>query len=52
MKHLIGSVLDWFKRAEIRRLERYLAGSANTADLERRMREWEQSGHNSWRPFY
>ena len=52
MKHLIGKVLDWFKHAEARRLERYLAESANAADLERRMREWEQSGHNIWRPFY
>ena len=52
MKHLIGSVLDWFKQAEARKLERYLAESANTADLERRMREWEHSNHNTWRPFY
>ena len=35
MKHLIGSVLDWFKRAESRHLEQYLAESANPADLER-----------------
>ena len=37
---------------ETRELERYLAESANTADLERRMREWEKSGRNIWRPFY
>src|SRR5262245_33132399 len=29
MKHLIGSVLDWFKHAEARNLERYLAESVN-----------------------
>ena len=52
MKHLIGSVLDWFKRGESRQLERYLAESANAADLERRMREWEKSSRNVWRPFY
>ena len=43
MKHLIDSVLNWFKQRETRQLERYLAESANTADLERRMREWEKS---------
>jgi hypothetical protein len=52
MKHLINSVLDWFKHAEARELERYLAESANAADLERRMREWEKSNRNVWRPFY
>ncbi len=52
MKHLINSVLDWFKHAETRQLERYLAESANVADLERRMREWEKSDRNVWRPFY
>lgn len=52
MKHLINSVLDWFKHGETRQLERYLAESANAADLERRMREWEEGGRNVWRPFY
>jgi hypothetical protein len=52
MKHLITSVLDWFKHAEARELERYLSESANAADLERRMREWEKSTRNNWRPYY
>lgn len=52
MKHLIDSVLNWFKRAEMSQLERYLAESANNADLERRMREWERRTRNVWRPYY
>jgi hypothetical protein len=53
MKHLIDSVLNWFKHAEARQLERYLAESANNADLERRMRECEKSAaRNAWRPYY
>jgi hypothetical protein len=42
MKRLLQSLLDWFDHAESRDLERYLAQSANPADLERRMRDWER----------
>ena len=52
MKHLIGSVLDWFKRAETRQLERISPRAPMPADLERRMREWEKSSRDVWRPFY
>jgi hypothetical protein len=52
MKHLIDSVFNWFKQTETRQLERYLAESANSADLERRMRDWETNARNVWRPYY
>jgi hypothetical protein len=52
MKHLIDSVLNWFKQAETKQLERYLGESADSADLERRMREWEKNARNVWRPYY
>ncbi len=42
MKRLITSILSWMEHADERNLEAYLAGSANVADLERRMREWEK----------
>jgi hypothetical protein len=37
----ISNLLNWIDHAESRELENYLARSANLADLERRMREWE-----------
>jgi hypothetical protein len=41
MKRWITSLLNWIDHAESRELESYLSQSANPADLERRMREWE-----------
>ena len=41
MKKWISSILNWLDQAETRELESYLAQSASPADLERRMREWE-----------
>jgi hypothetical protein len=37
----IESLLTWIDKWDSRALERYLAQSANVADLERRMRDWE-----------
>ena len=41
MKNWISSLLNWIDHSETRELEKYLAESASPADLERRMREWE-----------
>ena len=45
MKRWISNLLNWIDHAESRELENYLSHSANPADLERRMREWETKGH-------
>jgi hypothetical protein len=50
MKHVIDSILNWFKQAETRQLERYLSESADSADLERRMLDWEKNARNV--PYY
>jgi hypothetical protein len=42
MKKWLSSLLNWVEHSETRELEKYLAQSASPADLERRMREWEQ----------
>ena len=47
MKNWISSVLSWIERAEWRDMEKYFAQSANIADLERRMREWEKKQQGS-----
>ena len=44
MKDLINRLLTWIDTSGERALETYLAGSANVADLERRMRAWETRG--------
>lgn len=44
-KRLLAALLHWLEDADVRALELYLAKSANPADLERRMREWE-ARHN------
>jgi hypothetical protein len=41
MKRWIDSLLNWMGHNETHALEEYLSQSANVADLERRMREWE-----------
>jgi len=41
MTRWVSKLLNWIDTAEQRELERYLARSASAADLERRMREWE-----------
>jgi len=42
MGRLLDRILAWFYHAQMWELERYLAGSSNAADLERRIREWER----------
>jgi hypothetical protein len=44
MKRLITALLAWIERADDRALEEYLSRSANVAELEWRMREWETRG--------
>jgi hypothetical protein len=44
MKRLITALFTWIERADERALEEYLARSANVAELEWRMREWETRG--------
>jgi hypothetical protein len=48
MNRWLSKFLNWIDTAEQRELERYLAQSASPADLERRMREWDnrQQGFN------
>ena len=41
MKKWLSAILAWIEHSETRQLENYLAQSASTADLERRMRTWE-----------
>jgi hypothetical protein len=43
MTRWLDSLLNWMNQTETRALERYLAQSANVADLERRMRDWEKN---------
>ncbi|MEO8631588.1 MAG: hypothetical protein ABI612_26360 [Betaproteobacteria bacterium] len=43
MKKWLSNILSWIESPDTRDLERYLAKSANPADLERRMREWEKN---------
>jgi hypothetical protein len=46
MKNLLQSVKDWFRKINTTydwELERYLAQSTDAADLEYRMRKWEQN---------
>jgi hypothetical protein len=45
IKRMLGALVNWIQEADARAFENYLAQSANPADLERRMREWE-SRHN------
>ena len=47
MKNWLSSVLSWIERAETRDMESYFAQSANIADLERRMRDWEKKQQGS-----
>ena len=44
MTRWIKTVLEWIDRHEERALEEYLAQSANVAELEWRMREWQTRG--------
>ncbi|HTT37285.1 MAG TPA: DUF3563 family protein [Burkholderiales bacterium] len=41
MSRLLSKLLHWIDTTEQRELEKYLAQSASPADLERRMREWD-----------
>jgi hypothetical protein len=41
MKNWFNRLLSWIERSDERALEAYLARSANVAELERRLREWE-----------
>jgi hypothetical protein len=41
MKKWLSSIISWIEHSEARQLENYLAQSASSADLERRMRDWE-----------
>jgi hypothetical protein len=43
MAQLIHRLFNWMDPKQTRALERYLAQSANVADLEQRMRAWERS---------
>jgi hypothetical protein len=36
---------DWLERSESRRVDDYLAGSADLAEIERRMRHLERNGY-------
>lgn len=43
MKNLLESMFSWFNSAENRELEAYLSRAANPADLDRLLRQWENS---------
>jgi len=41
MRKWLSSIMHWIEHSETHQLENYLAQSSSHADLERRMREWE-----------
>jgi hypothetical protein len=44
MKRLMTALINWIERADERALEDYLSRSANVAEVESRMREWQTRG--------
>jgi hypothetical protein len=48
VKRLMAALVNWIHEADARAFERYLAQSANGADLERRIREWEARHNRSF----
>jgi len=48
VKRLLAAMVNWIHEADARALEKYLAQSANGADLERRMRDWERRRNRSF----
>jgi hypothetical protein len=48
VKRLMAALVNWIHETDARAFERYLAQSANSADLERRMREWEARHNRSF----
>jgi hypothetical protein len=43
--YILEKLGNWFERSEQRRLEDYLAGSADLPEIERRLRRLEKSGY-------
>ncbi|HEY3597478.1 MAG TPA: DUF3563 family protein [Paraburkholderia sp.] len=43
--YLLEKLDSWFHRDEQRRLERYLAGSSDLAEIERRLQHLDKNGY-------
>jgi hypothetical protein len=43
--YILEKLGGWFERSEQRRLERYLTGSADLTEIERRLRWLEKNGY-------
>ena len=48
MKNLLESVFNWLNSVENRELEAYLSRAANPADVDRLLRQWENSKDRSF----
>ncbi|CAB3775112.1 DUF3563 family protein [Paraburkholderia humisilvae] len=44
--YLLEKLGNWFERSEQRRLDDYLAGSADAVEIERRLRRLDKNGYS------